>query len=398
MSKRRRTNGMDASPGGRTLIITNLPVEALTHVANYLAAPSRVLFDIALFGNDTTLNAEGSNSAIVGMGSQWGVLDFGEIEKNLATKLSDDNVQQVLMRIDAVNNLKRLKLTNCVNITGAGLEPLSGSTIIEQIDLSLAARHQSPILVPEPTISCDIVLPILDSIIQREGCSLKHLQFPHVWRKDRSTESGFHAFLGRYNEMWENRGLLSCLNCNCDLREEGLGGICTEAGECYGEHANACFGCLKHYCYGCTNDDGDDMLACCGHCERDYCIDCKKMDSCDVEHCEENFCEDCKPFVETEPCSASECDNIICYQCVKNSVCSRCDKRWCRMDGCREAPGLQKCLNNDCKEKVCDDCNFDAGVNGVSYCYVCLCHNPSAARWVTVHNASQVEVEKDRIK
>eukprot|EP00985_Skeletonema_marinoi_P006094 scaffold2645_cov96-Skeletonema_marinoi.AAC.1 len=64
-------------------------------------------------------------------------LDFEDIEEDLAIKLSDGDISAVLTCIDAVNRLKTLKLTNCINIIGVGLEPLRGSSIIEQIDLSL---------------------------------------------------------------------------------------------------------------------------------------------------------------------------------------------------------------------------------------------------------------------
>ncbi|KAK1734944.1 hypothetical protein QTG54_014404, partial [Skeletonema marinoi] len=101
---------------------------ALTHVSSYLAAPSRALFAVAL-------NSRDSSSAIVG--DDWEYLDFGHIEKDLAAKLIDDDIRDVLLSIDAINNLKRLRLTNCINISGVGLEPLRGSTIIQQIDLSL---------------------------------------------------------------------------------------------------------------------------------------------------------------------------------------------------------------------------------------------------------------------
>ena len=78
-----------------------------------------------------------------------------------------------------------MRLANCINITGAGLEPLSGSSVIEIIDLSLAGNHESPRLSPEPPISCDEVLPILDSIIERgEECALKFLVPPKVWQKE----------------------------------------------------------------------------------------------------------------------------------------------------------------------------------------------------------------------
>jgi hypothetical protein len=81
-SKRRRITGMDDdaafSGDRRPLSIADLPVEALTHVADYLAAPSRALFDIALFSRDPT--AEGRR-AITGTGDRWDILDFGDVEK-----------------------------------------------------------------------------------------------------------------------------------------------------------------------------------------------------------------------------------------------------------------------------------------------------------------------------
>ena len=179
-SKRRRLLG-DASPD--TKCISDLPNGVLTHVASYLNAPSRAIFAVALSTQQNTAAASDErNTAIVG--DEWSTLDFGDIEKDLAERLSDGDISSVLICIDAVNKLKTLKLTNCLRITGAGLEPLRGSVVIEQIDLCLAAKHQSAILDPPPPLSCELVVPILDSIIEREGCSLMHLQFPKVWREE----------------------------------------------------------------------------------------------------------------------------------------------------------------------------------------------------------------------
>lgn len=110
------------------------------------------------------------------------ILDFGKIGREHVVQLTDDGMNAILLCIDAVNNVRKLRLANCINITGAGLEPLRGSAIIEQIDLSLVGKHQSPVLNPEPPISCEFVLPILHSILGSGGCSLKHLQFPIKWR------------------------------------------------------------------------------------------------------------------------------------------------------------------------------------------------------------------------
>ncbi len=79
--------------------------------------------------------------------------------------------------------------------------------------MSLVGDGESPYLDPEPPISRDHVVPILESIIERGECALKVLQFPKAWREERSTESAFHQFLQRYNEMLESRGMY-CVECN----------------------------------------------------------------------------------------------------------------------------------------------------------------------------------------
>eukprot|EP00984_Skeletonema_dohrnii_P025056 scaffold14195_cov155-Skeletonema_dohrnii-CCMP3373.AAC.3 len=232
------------------MYLSDLPTGALAHVSSFLPAPSRALFAVAL-------NSRDSSSAIVG--NQWDALDFGEIEKELAAKISDDDIRDALLSIDAVNNLKKLRLTNCVHVTGAGLKPLRGSTIIEQIDLSLVGDHKSPRLDPEPLISCTHVLPILDSIIERgEDCSLKHLMLPNEWRKERNTESDFHAFLTRYNELLCSREG-RCLECRCNLSNRNrddlhMLNMSAEDGKFYGTQKYTCYDCTKQYCEDCEDD------------------------------------------------------------------------------------------------------------------------------------------------
>ena len=143
-SKRRRTSPIDG------IVLRDLPNEALCYAASFLSAPSKVLFAIALSDDD-------ASKAII-HGEQWDILDFGGVEDSLAAKITDDLLQEILLCIGASTKLRRLKLAGCVNITGAGLDPLRGSVVLEQIDLSLVAEHKSPVLDPEPLISCDHVV------------------------------------------------------------------------------------------------------------------------------------------------------------------------------------------------------------------------------------------------
>jgi len=181
-SKRRKI-----SPPGN-LNLTDIPDTILADVGSYLPKPSRALFAVAVTAPSSLWR--GSNwdqhllppsraaKVILSSQSDWDVLDFGEIENNLALKLGDRDVKDVLVCIDAANNLKCLKLAGCVNITGQGLEPLRGSVVLEQADLSLVKMHESPTINPDPLLSEDTVLPILSSIVDTHGNNVKHLYLP----------------------------------------------------------------------------------------------------------------------------------------------------------------------------------------------------------------------------
>jgi len=163
------------------------------HAATFLATPSRALFATALM-DDAQDVVNQLSSAIAG---DQTTVDFGDIEKELALNLSDGDINSALLCIDAVNKLKKLRITNCVNITGIGLEPLRGSAVIQQIDLSLTCDGEGPSTLDlESSISFGIVLPILDSIIERGV--VQHITLPRIWRderlehrKEKSTNSSF---------------------------------------------------------------------------------------------------------------------------------------------------------------------------------------------------------------
>ena len=319
--------------------LTDLPSGILAHAASFLVDPSRALFAIALDENSATINER--SSAIVG--NQLDTLDLGEVEKEVAENLTDTDVKGVLQCIDAVHKIKRLKLTNCVAITGTCLEPLRGSLVIEQIDLSLVGDKYHPDLNLTPLISCDHVLPILDSIIEREGCALKYLHVPSMWRKEQSAESEFHAFILRYNQMYVNRGAITCLECNTQLPPDGIEWLETDA-DFYGTQSYVCYGCLNHYCYECSIVGEAwatiTMMRSCCSCYRNYCKGCINNACCSFCHLKTwksmLICNECCKY------ECLKCNTKICNSCVRDLaeirckrvdytstrvICSRCDAK-----------------------------------------------------------------------
>ena len=299
-SKRRKT-----AHGSSSLHIFNLPDNVLGDAMTYLPKPSRAMFAVAMtapssswatFDGTQQQQPSAMSEAILSCPSQKSdALDFEDIEGDLAAKLSDDDIAAILACTDAVSNLKRLKLTGCVNISGHGLRPLWGSVVLEQIDLGLNKQHASSIIEPEPSLSEDAVVPILDSIVDADQNVLKHLQLPKKWRKKRGPM--LREFLEKYNLLLESRGS-TCSKCDESIEVfSSVGWIWRDEEHSkvwYGLQNNACSKCVKLFCANCKDEDGEDgscYLNFCDRCERDYCLACDQNSFC-IE-CEANFCSGC---------------------------------------------------------------------------------------------------------
>ena len=127
--------------------------------------------------------------------------------------------------------------------SGVGLSPLSGSLVLQRIDLSLVDQYESPHIEPAPAISPAAVIPILNSIIAGVGNSLAHVQLPKKWRNDRNDES-VNEFLERYDRLLGSRRY-ECRNAGprrlnsceqiCEVHDdEGLPWVVLQNGERYG--------------------------------------------------------------------------------------------------------------------------------------------------------------------
>ena len=411
-AKRRKIS--EGLPPQMGIGLGDIPTEALQHVASFLAAPSQVMFGLHVAAaEDKLLN---KRSFAIAEEQSWDILDFGEIEKEVASRLTDDDIRAVLWCIDAGNKVKRLRLTNCFNVTGSGLEPLSGSEVIEQIDMSLVGDHEEPIpletwhpplneevgwsplcyfdwsssaCVPiDLRLSCELVLPILDSIISREKCSLKHLHFPkgvhaktswESWQK--ITDSIYHEwlprplfadFLTRYTEYMKNRGI-RCTQCSQNLPSNGCQwfGNDRELGFKFFNQNHTCSKCLNNYCYRHNEADyhyarkynhGDRVLERCRKCEREYCVECSDMFRC--ERCTSTmsyYCKDCKALASVQ-CSSARCENKCCEECELLS-CRKCEKGFC-------GECCEHC--ESCEEYICYNCNGTWEECSAEECYHCM--------------------------
>jgi len=335
-NKRRRTT----TSNNNGTHITDLPAGILVGISSYLAKPSAVLFALSMTA-DSDQQTETETSEAIISAIKWNVLDFSDIEKRLASKLKDCDIDKILKSIDAVSNLKVLKLGGCVKITGSGLDLLRSSVAIEQIDMSLVGKHEAPMIKREPKLSEDIVIPILDDIISRgRAGSLKQLEFPKKWRNAQSTQ--MDQFLLRYSTYLRNQRYC-CSKCD---KVCGGWGVDLDGGDPYGTQNYTCSMCLQHFCQSndCVDVDGTFYTTWCQKCEKLYCKVCNSTSRCSI--CDSYACNECE---EMKTCEGEDCERTLCVGCFKKKKCYYCKRSRCY--GCSrilmECQGKTACFECD---------------------------------------------------
>jgi len=182
---------MNDNSGGGDLQLLDLPDLMLANISKYLTKPSIPLFAIAVTPQASSVGCTSpdasditcqptstSNAIITGAYGERHTLDFGEIEESLASNITDDHVRDVLICIDAINNLKVLKLDGCINIEGHGLNVLRGSLVLECIESQKPVNKDN---LPQLRLSPHVIISLLESIVvESPGNKLQHMYFPDI--------------------------------------------------------------------------------------------------------------------------------------------------------------------------------------------------------------------------
>jgi len=363
-NKRRRT-------AADTLHISDLPIGFIVDVSAYLDKPSRAILALAftsssLWQNDNLMHQSSPITTAIVSASQWDILDFQDVEKELANKLTDDDINAILKCINARDVLKRIKLCGCVNITGIGLNPLRGSVVLEQIDLSLVGKYQIPYPPPKSKISEEAVVPILESIVSSVGCSLKCIQLNTNWTREWQRPYHLRDFKRRYNELFSTRRDMICSKCNLVI--EGIDDWMQ------GNHnRKICYDCLAPICSDCNDYSRENVLnggfciQSCNTCDKTYCTDCVTSTIC--TNCLDTKCKECGEMEVCDECGEATCENCLntcdgcnetrCDNCVSFLQCQgdNCGKGHCEDCYNGEEYDVKAC--GDCISTFCTDCNLD---------------------------------------
>jgi hypothetical protein len=253
--------------------------------------------------------------------SRWREID---VSGNL--RITDEQLRVFLENIDPRGNTRVLSLAGCVNVKGMGLDPLRGSTVMEDIDLhvlgSLPLLGESGKLFGPSGLSEDCVAGILQSMLP-PLFSGRHFPLRRVAIQPRSTTLSHTArdanygpaiggFLLHHDSL--RRSLPPSDPWNCDGPDPCS--LCCVAGavfcdSCDGRFCDACAmpqDCpesAKRKCQWCST-----IVACaacgrrrcashgfegCGGCEAIYCRECHvdELDFSIVRN--EYYCQGCAP-------------------------------------------------------------------------------------------------------
>jgi hypothetical protein len=271
---------------------------------------------------------------------RMGGVDFVDIPVSLASRLSGDDVGAVLVCIDAKNNLKRLKLTNCFNVVGTGLNPLRQSTVLEYLDLELVREFEEPWLqvgdseerqFDEIKLCEGSVFDILDDILREEGNSFRRFQYPYKWYNNaaepdarkrlyegnqRMRAERFNQFVSDHNAVLNK--FTCCLHFGCDEEMTEFRNA-LEEGDNPEDEANICIDCaLAQYSF-------------CTHCNQILCDDCCRINECCV--CNVRYCPSCcKDYglAAVTLCNDDDCFDMHCSSCRLNRCKNGSNCEWCR--------------------------------------------------------------------
>ena len=286
---------------------------------------------------------EGENASI------WQVIDFGKVSKEMASKLTDDQLKKLLVKCHAKEVTTILKLTGCVGLKGKGLEPLRGSIVLREADLRFSLRTGlESTYVLNLLSSMPPIAPVPASFGNRH-LGLALVKFPIVRHSDADN------FYDRFRDETKNWLLKFHL-----ARRESLT-----------RHRTRCDHCQEDICDKRTDEDLG-LTACIGYCETCKKASChgseidSKSECASIRHC--RFCmlqccfldEKCTTegnylFICDE-CGLAACDGCINWQFRDVCFTTRCGRSAnCETDGAF-------CIY--CIAATCEDCLDGPTVSG----------------------------------
>ena len=292
------------SPPPPPLGFADLPDEVLVNIVTYLPRTSRALLAVALTASSSAWKQSNykikpSETAKIILSAvkycTYSYIGFGGKEENeLVDKLTEEDIGGYLACADAVHGVKSFSLDYCKNLVGYGLEPLRNSSKLPKIYLSPIEGDNN-----ELSLSEDVVIPILESIIEKRENPL-YFTLPKKWC-DKPCQLVVD-FLQKYNKLMNTTRSVVCgvheygTSDSGEWKRVGCNNICRgtdarpwvnpNAGDLFGMHNMTCDGCNQTYCGECATE----------YFHKEACVKCAIRG-----------CKECVESFECVACKVSKC-------------------------------------------------------------------------------------------
>lgn len=283
-----------------------------------------------------------------------------EIDLAMCPGITDPQLQSLLQRVSANTVTQSILVDKTPNspITGAGLEPLRHSRVLERIDLRQSTSHDLG-----PTgLDDELVAGILSTM-------LPHKLFMVKVRKQLVHDPNgllFHEYCDSWSALLRNMRLQRALEwankvcSHCDMPLVRSGHLAVRR-FFFQNRSVLCTVCNQYSCRGWNDDSSCPLIEQCRQC-LEWCCSCRPMVACDF--CSDWNCSECEPTQLT----CEVCDHTSCSECKRVRQCKTCHATGC--ETCRD--NIITC--DRCHDSFCGwaDCG---SVDWCDYCDALFCES-----------------------
>mmetsp|Transcript_37822 Transcript_37822/g.76967 ORF Transcript_37822/g.76967 Transcript_37822/m.76967 type:complete len:323 (+) Transcript_37822:269-1237(+) len=244
----------------------------------------------------------------------WTTLDFGRLEKEVKERLTDKPLETLLSKVNAGKVTTDLILYGCNGVTGTGIKPLRGSTVLESIDLRFwEGECRSNCRLPHYEVISGVIRSMSPFVAYKKEGGIKVLKLDYVRQvypggrpyNPRTGEAGEreltedeklhnmisksmsnleYAFCGALAARMKERGT-ACDCCSKSMYER----MVTSSNDKYSETEfyectaawSICFSCKGAFC----GEGGCRKTQFCFTCCERECTGCSTMSTCGKYAC-----------------------------------------------------------------------------------------------------------------
>lgn len=291
-----------------------------------------------------------------------------EIDLSHCPGVMDAQLRSLLERVNARSVTKSIVLdkTSDSTITGAGLEPLRGSRVLECIDLRQSdSRTRGPTSLDDELVT-DLLSTMTPHKLEKIKVRKQHFQ---------SSDFPFDVYCFPWSSFFANLELSKarklgdqrCSHCDSSLTPNGRITLRSVLG-CGPNQCTVCklYSCRSSKPYSSRCPKIEECQQClelccpcrgevlpCSYCGRKNCPMCDES-KLTCHHCGNTSCSKCQQIVQCMECLETSCDN-----CQDNLfTCIRCRASYC--DDCMDWTYCDACLEVICvgcyNYESCDQC------------------------------------------